>query len=254
MFGRLKARRRRRLVERTRLAPQVWQDAIDLPAFGRLDAEALERLRALSIVFLHEKRLEAAGGLALDEAMRVRIAALACLPVLELGLDWYDGFVSIVVHPGEFIVPDREEVDEAGVVHVGDDVLSGEAWEQGPLVLSWGDVEASGRGEGYNVVAHEFAHKLDNLSGAMDGCPPLHGGMSGTDWARDLQSAYDDLNARLDRGERPWLDAYAAENEPEFFAVCSEMFFDVPRGLAREYPTVYRQLARFYRQDPAASA
>jgi hypothetical protein len=59
-------------------------------------------------------------------------------------------------------VRDREFEDEDGVVHTGDDVLAGEAFEQGPVVLAWNEVEASGRGEGFNVVVHEFAHKLSS--------------------------------------------------------------------------------------------
>lgn len=253
MFEWLKARRRRRIVERTRVAPGVWEAAIDLPALSRLDAPARERLRVQSVLFLHEKAIEPAGGLELGDAERLRIAALACLPILELGLDWYDGFVSVVVHPAEFIVPGREEVDEAGVVHVGDDVLSGEAWERGPVVLAWDEIDDSGRGDGFNVVVHEFAHKLDGLDGVMNGRPPLHDGMRPEEWTAVFQAAYDELDARLERGERPWLDEYAAESPAEFFAVCSEMFFDVPLGLAREHPAVYAQLAAFYRQDPAAS-
>ncbi len=203
MFEWLRARRRRRILKRARLAPGAWEAAIDVPALARLDAAARERLRELAILFLHEKHVEPAGGLELDDTERLRLAALACLPVLELGLDWYDGFVSVVVHPAEFVVPEREEVDEAGVVHLSDDVLSGEAWERGPVVLAWADVAESGLGEGFNVVAHEFAHKLDGLDGVMNGRPPLRGGMRSDDWAGVFQAAYDDLCARLDRGERP---------------------------------------------------
>lgn len=251
MFGWLKARRRRRLLDNANVDAAAWAAAVDIASFDRVDDVALERLRELAILFLHEKRIEPAGGLELDEAMRLRIAALACLPILELGLDWYEGFVSVVVHPAEFVVPNREEVDEAGVVHSGDDVLSGECWERGPLVLAWADIVESGRGEGFNVVAHEFAHKLDGLDGSMNGQPPLHRGMAPDEWAAVMQAAYDDLCARLDRGQPPWLDEYAAESPAEFFAVCSEMFFDVPDELAAEQPAVYAQLAAFYRQQPA---
>lgn len=242
------------MLARAAIPDALWNGVVDdVPALARLDESAMRRLRALSLLFLHEKRFEPAGGLELGEAMCVRIAALACLPILELGLDCYDGFVSVVVYPGQFMVRDREEIDEAGVVHTGDDVLSGEAWEHGPVVLGWDDVEASGRGEGYNVVAHEFAHKLDFLEGAVNGLPPLHRGMSAAQWTGVFQDAYDDLCARVERGEQPWLDPYATESPAEFFAVCTEMFFDLPETFAGHYPDVYRQLAAFYRQDPAAT-
>jgi MtfA peptidase len=255
MFGALRNWRRRRALPRVRIERALWDEAVmELPVLGRLDAASAERLHELASLFLHEKRFEPADGLELEERMRVRIATLACLPVLELGLDCYDGFVAVIVYPGEFIVRDREEVDEDGVVHVGDDVLSGEAWEQGPVILAWDEVDASGRGTGFNVVAHEFAHKLDYLDGAMNGLPLLHADMSVSRWNAVFQAAYDELCASVERGEDPWLDPYAAENPAEFFAVCSELFFDLPEDLAAEHPDVYAQLAAYYRQDPAAAA
>ena len=222
------------------------------PVFARLPAGAVQRLRDLTLLFLHEKRIEAAAGLVLDDRMRVLIAALACLPILGLDLDCYAGFLSVIVYPDEFVVPDREFIDEAGVVHVGDDVLSGEAWEQGPVILSWQDIEASGHGDGFNVVAHEFAHKLDMLDGAADGLPPLHSGMDVADWTGAFAAAYDDLLGCLERDEEPWLDPYAAEDPAEFFAVCTEMFFDVPGAFRERYPMLYEQLAAYFKQDPAA--
>lgn len=255
MFGLLKKRRRRRILATREIDGGTWDAAFAAsPALAALTAGERRRLRSLALLFLHEKRIEAAGELQLDDAMRVRIAALACRPILELGLDCYEGFASVIVYPEEFVVRGREHVDEAGVVHVGDDVLSGEAWDAGPVVLAWADVQASGRGDGYDVVAHEFAHKLDLLDGAVDGMPPLHKSMRASQWTRTFQAAYDDLLRRLERGETPWLDPYAAEDPGEFFAVCTELFFDVPDELHGRYPDVYAQLKAFYRQDPAARA
>ncbi len=219
----------------------------------RRSAEELARLRELTLLFVHEKHFEPAGGIELDDAKRLKIAALACLPILDLGLDYYPNFAAVVVYPDEFVVRDRRYEDEDGIVHIGDDVLSGEAWEQGPVVLAWSEVAASGLGEGFNVVAHELAHKLDMLSGEADGVPPLHAGMRLTDWRAAFEDAYDDLVDQLDRGEEPWLDPYAAEDPAELFAVCCEMFFDVPDDLAGAYPQVYAQLAAFFRQDPVSA-
>ena len=254
MFGMFKGWRRRRILANRSIPDAIWQQTMaDIPAMSVLDAKALERLRALTLLFLHEKSLEPAGGLELDDAMRTRIAALACRPILGLGLDYYENFLSVIVYPEEFLVRNRESVDEAGVVHTRDEVLSGEAWDQGPVILAWQDVNASGRGDGYDVVAHECAHKLDLLDGDMNGCPPLNRGMRADAWSKSFQVAYDDLIRRLDRGEEPWLDPYAAEEPAEFFAVCTEMFFDVPVAFLDEYPEIYAQLAAFFRQDPARS-
>ena len=255
MFGLLRNRRRRQVLARAAIPDALWSATLAAtPALARLDAASEKRLRDLALLFLHEKRFEAAGGLVLDEAMKVRVAALACLLVLELGIDSYSGFVSVIVYPDEFLVRDREYVDDDGVVHSSDDVLSGEAWEQGPVILAWKEVEASGQGDGYNVVAHEFAHKLDLLDGSFDGMPPLHAEMSSKDWIEAFQGAYDDLCARVERDEDTWLDPYAAEEPAEFFAVCTEMFFDVPEEFHAEYPALYSQLRAFYKQDPARAA
>jgi MtfA peptidase len=253
MFGVFKRARRRRILEREAIPAPLWEATLaDVPSLARLPDNAQRRLGDLSLLFLHEKAFEAAGGFTLDEAQRVRIAALACRPVLELGLDCYAGFASVIVYPGEFLVRGREQEDEDGVVHIGDDVLSGEAWERGPVILAWEDVLASGQGEGFDVVAHEFAHKLDLTDGALNGVPALHPQMRFELWVETFQSAYDALCERLNRGEETWLDPYAAEDPSEFFAVCTEMFFDVPEELDAEYPELYAELAAYFRQDPRA--
>lgn len=250
MFFILRNWQRKRVLRKYRIDNAVWDAVVaDTPVLARLTADDLHRLRELALLFLHEKAIEPASELQLDDTMRVRIAVLACLPILHLpeGLDLYDGFHSVIVYPEEFMVRDRHHVDEAGVVHTADEVLVGEAWEQGPVVLSWGDVANSGRGEGFNVVAHEFAHKLDALDGSVNGIPPLHRGMDGTDWSRVFQAAYDDLCRRVDADEETWLDPYAAENPGEFFAVATEMYFEDPLGLEAHHPEVYAQLVGYFR-------
>ena len=179
------------------------------------------------------------------------IAAQACLLVLNLDLDYYRDWVEVIVYPDEFIV-DHEVTDEDGVVHRVRAPLSGEAWEQGPVILSWVDAEAADGGDGYNVVMHEFAHKIDMLNGAADGFPPLHAGMGREAWTGTFTEAFADLERRLDAREDTLIDEYAAEDPAEFFAVLSELFFERPDALRHEYPAVYAQLAAFYRQDPYA--
>jgi Mlc titration factor MtfA (ptsG expression regulator) len=247
--------RRRRILARHSIPDEQWAAAVAAwPALARLTDEQRGRLRALALLFLHEKQFEAARGMALDETKCARIAAMASLPILELGFDAYAQFRSVVIHPDEFVVRDRSYEDEDGVVHIGDDVLSGEAWEQGPVVLAWSEIEQSGRGEGFNVIVHELAHKLDMLDGEANGVPPLHGDLRVPEWVAAFDAAYEDLRAALERGEEPWLDPYAAEDPAEFFAVCAEMFFDVPQELRGEYPDVYDQLERYFKQHPASGA
>jgi Mlc titration factor MtfA (ptsG expression regulator) len=255
MFSLFRMFRRRRLhslAERAPIPEALWAEAVaGLTVLDGLDEGEMGRLRELASLFLHDKIFEAAGGLVLTEAIRVRIAALACLPILGLDYGWYEGWRTVIVYPGEFVRP-RSQFDEIGVLHEWEAILTGESWERGPVILSWADVEASGRCDGYNVVLHEMAHKLDMANGVPDGFPPLHRGMDRRAWTKAFTAAFENLNARLDRGEHTEIDPYAAEEPGEFFAVLSEYFFEWPDLLKAEYPAVYDLLAAFYRQDPAA--
>ncbi|RKT44247.1 zinc-dependent peptidase [Thiocapsa rosea] len=224
-----------------------------LPLLEDLTEEDMQRLADLALLFLRDKRLDPAQGLELTDAMRLAIALQACLPVLELGLDWYRGWYAVIVYPEEF-VPEREVMGDDGVVWTEHEAKSGEAWEQGPVILSWADVEAGMERDGYNVVIHELAHKLDMRDGAANGCPPLHAGMSPKVWAETFSAAYEDLCRRVDADEDTPIDPYATESPAEFFAVVSECFFELPDLLHREYPQVYDRLKAFYRQDPLARA
>jgi len=241
----------KRLLERHRIDETLWRHTLrDLPLLRNLSAAEDERLRRLTTLFLARKRFEPVLGLQLDQPMRLLIAVQACLPILNLDGEWYADWRTVIVYPGEFIRP-RSEVDAAGVMHEWSEVLSGESWARGPLVLSWADVEASGHGEGYNVVIHEMAHKLDALNGETDGFPPLHPDMRVSDWSHVFRTAFEKLVSAVERDEPQPLDPYAAESPAEFFAVVSEAFFETPGLVKAFYPPVYGLLVEFYHQDPA---
>jgi len=226
----------------------LWQRTLAaLPFLAALDATEKARLKVLAERFLADKEFTPAGGLELSDEICVAIAAQGCLPILELGLGAYGDWVGIIVYPDEFVVP-REIADADGVVHSYDDILSGEAWEGGPLLISWCDVQMAGND--YNVVIHEFAHKLDMLNGAADGVPALHSGLTMARWEDVLFSAYEDFCTRVDSGEETIIDPYAAEAPEEFFAVFSESFFGMPDVVAGEYPALYELLRDYFRQDP----
>src|SRR5262249_44974135 len=159
-----------------------------------------------------------------DDTMRVTIAAQACLPVLNLGLDLYRGWYTVILYPGAFVAH-RETPDEDGIVHTGFEELDGESAQDGPVVLSWDEAQPLPEHEPYNVVIHECAHKLDELTGAPNGLPPLHADMNVAEWSRVMNAAYDDFNDRLNRDVELPFDDYAASDPAEFFAVVSELFF-----------------------------
>jgi hypothetical protein len=225
-----------------------------LPCLRHLSQSDRLRLRSLATRFIAEKRWSAAGELQLLPSSQIEIALQACLLILNLGLERYRHWLGIVVYPGDFVIP-RSVMDEDGVVHEYDDPVLGEAWEGGPVILSWFDNPDDAGAA--NVVLHEFAHKLDMENGKVDGIPRLPTEMSRQGWISAFEPAYEDFCRRVDaadrRGEETLIDPYGSEHPAEFFAVLSEAFFETPEVLRDEYPEVYDQLRRYYGQDPAAA-
>ncbi len=240
--------------ERPAIPDALWQATIaGLPFIARLAPADLARLRALTDAFLASKEFTTAGELELDDRICLTIAVQACLPILNLGLGWYDDWVGIVVYPDEFVIP-RSIQDADGIVHEYDEPASGEAWGGGPVLVSWRDVRMAG--DGYNVVIHEFVHKLDMRNGDADGVPPLPTRAARQRWEEVLFAAYDDFCAEVDaadaRGEDTEIDPYASENPGEFFAVLAEAFFETPELVAGRFPLLYAQFTGFFRLDPRA--
>ena len=254
IFSALRRWRRQRLLERLAIPDALWAEALSaLPFLSLYGSAEIARLRELATLFLHEKSIVGAHAFEVTPLMRTVIAVQACLPILNLGLEWYRGWENVVVYPGEFL-PRHHYEDEAGVVHESDDPMAGEAMHGGPVALSWPDALAGGdwHATGMNLVIHEFAHKLDMLRGEADGLPPLHATMSVRAWSEALGAAYEDFCARVDAGEDTAIDPYAAEHASEFFAVLAEVFFAEPGLLREEYPAVYEQFGLFFRIEPGA--
>ena len=258
MWQRLKAgwlqRRDHAAVARRPIADDLWKRTlVRYPFLRRRDLADGAELRRLVSLFLDRKEFTALGGLRLDNHVVVAIAAQACLPVLHLGLARYDGFVGIVVHPDQ-VVARRAVSDDNGVVHEYDELISGEAMDGGPVMLSWRDVRSAGHSAaiGYNVVIHEFAHVLDMADGLADGVPLLPPHLPLREWRATLEDEFAHFVQRVDAEEDTALDPYGAQSPDEFFAVASEAFFTVPTKTNSEHPALYAMFARFYRQDPAA--
>jgi Mlc titration factor MtfA (ptsG expression regulator) len=217
-----------------------------------LDPARAQRLRELANLFLLRKTITPIEPLRLDDGQRTLLAALCCLPLIRFGEEGLHGWSQLIVYPDAFRV-NRSHVDAAGVLHEWDDELIGEAWEGGPLILSWADVEGDLEDPhaGFCVAVHEMAHKLDALDGALDGTPPLPRDWQRA-WARDFQRAYDALAAEVDAGREVAIDPYAAEAPEEFFAVCSEYHFSDPALLREAFPQVAAHCERFYGPSPSA--
>lgn len=238
-----------RKLARLAVSREQWEQVVaSWPVAGRYHGESRDRLFDMTLRFLLRKQLASGGGFQLNDEMRLLVATMAVVPVLELGLDWYRGWHTVIVYEDTFVTPEGE-MDEFGVVHGEGRALAGEAWLQGPVILSWGDILRTSGEDGYNVVLHELAHKLDMLSDGANGAPPLHRGMDPRTWHQAFTSAWAALE-QADRHGEPFLDPYALEDPAEFFAVVTESFFECPDYLYQVLPEIYEQLVLFYRQQP----
>lgn len=231
--------------------PALWARARARVAWlAGLDAARDARLQSLAARFLHEKTITPVSGLVLDDGARTVLAALCCLPLLEFGEQGLHGWTQVIVYPDAFRAH-RSHIDAAGVMHEWEDELIGEAWDRGPLVLSWADIEEdiAVPDAGFCVAVHEMAHKLDALDGIMDGTPALPKDWQRR-WAQDFQQDYDAFVAEVESGREVAIDAYAAEAPEEFFAVCSEYHFSAPAVLRDALPRTAAHLQRFYGPSP----
>ncbi len=231
---------------------RAWQHTLDrVPLLAHLEPPQKARLQQLTREFLLEKVFSGVQGVTLNDDMKTLIAAQACLPILNMSMDAYSGWVEVIVYPDSFHVPQEFVDDETGVVSEESSLLSGEAWGRGPVILSWSDVQEDYEHPhpGHNVVIHEFAHKLDMQNGRANGMPPLHPDMPIEQWTHALSTAYEQLTQRLEHHHVTDINPYAGTNPAEFFAVLSEYFFTAPYIILEDCPQVYDQLQQYYRLD-----
>jgi MtfA peptidase len=253
LSGPRRVRRRRERLRRQPF-PDAWQKILRrrMPLWRRLPEPLREQLKGHVQVFLAEKDFIGCDGLEVTQEMRVLIAGLACLLILDRETDYYPNLRQVLVYPGAFLVA-MEESDEAGVVSNDPHALSGESWSQSQVILSWEDVVegAAVDDDGYNVVIHEFAHQLDQEAGYANGAPALASRGQYARWSRVLGEEYERLRASAEAGEASLLDDYGATDPAEFFAVLAEVFFEQPQLLREENLLLYQELSRFFRVDPA---
>ncbi|EOW6702519.1 DgsA anti-repressor MtfA [Cronobacter malonaticus] len=233
------------------LAPLPWEAALAIPLLTGLSDEQQQKLVRLGERFLQQKRLVPLQGFELDELKSARIALLFCLPVLELGFEWLDGFHEVLIYPAPFVVDDEWE-DDIGLVHNQRVVQSGQSWQQGPIILNWLDIQDSFDASGFNLIIHEVAHKLDMRNGDRASGIPLIALREVAGWEHDLHAAMENIQDEIDLvGESAAsIDAYAATDPAECFAVLSEYFFSAPELFAPRFPSLWQRFCHFYGQDP----
>lgn len=245
-----------------------------LPVHAALPSPDRDELRGLVQCFIHEKRIDGCRGLQVTDAMRIAVAAHACLLLLRREHDLFPLMETVLLYPTAYVAT-HTDVNEIGIQEEREDVMLGESWERGNVVLSWEDValDAANPDDGFNVVLHEFAHQLDAENGSMDGSPLLPKAMR-KEWAQVMGAEYDALckfadampaevdsdagldpafDERRERNDGDWvIDPYGAEDPSEFFAVATEAFFEDAPALKQRHPQVYGLLKAYFAQDPAS--
>ncbi len=224
-----------------------------VPYYRIFPAEDQAELRGLIQVFLAEKRFEGLGGLEVTDTIRLTVAGHACVLLLRRETDVYPLLVSILVYPATYFAPVQRRAP-GGAVSEGMEALAGQTWDKGSLVLSWTDVlrSAADMGDGWNVVFHEFAHQLDDEAGVADGAPLLPDQSTYEDWARVCGREYKALIRDIEQDRPTLINSYAATSPAEFFAVVTELFFEMPLELKEDHPELYALFRKYYQQDPAA--
>jgi hypothetical protein len=233
--------------------PGQWLSIIEkkFGLYSKLSQEDKAELLQHILVFLDEKRFEGCGGLKITDEIKVIIAAQACMLLLHRETDYYPRLGSILVYPSAFIAKRVRHVG-CGIVSEDEDVLRGESWVGGSVVLSWDDVknDVGDIHDGENVVFHEFAHQIDSSFGKGDSSEVLRSSSNYIAWARQLGKDYDKLRKAAAQNKPSFLNKYGAVNPAEFFAVATEFFFERPVKLKQIHPQLYESLKKFYHQDP----
>ena len=247
-----------RRIRKMGVTAEQWEAAIsDRPVANRYQGKERDTLCDATLRFVARKTITSGGDFLLTDAMCLKLATMPCVPILELGLDWYDHFQTVIVYKDDYVSGQPYRSDD-GVVHSGRRGLSGEAWLRGPVVLSWRSICQSGghsrHGHASNAVIHELAHKLDMLRDGANGSPPMYPDMRPGEWHHTITTAWERLQDDNEHGRSLPIDDHALTSSAEFFAVCSESFFEAPENMKRKMPEVYRLLCQFYRQRPALAA
>jgi Mlc titration factor MtfA (ptsG expression regulator) len=234
--------------------PVEWQNILNkkVAIYKLLPHDLRHELHGWINIFLDEKEFEGCGGLEITDEVRLTVAALASVLLLNKKLDCYPNLNSILVYPSAYVAPGGPARMGNQIVYQEESARLGESWMHGNLVLAWDSVRYDARtfGTGHNVVIHEFAHQLDQADGVADGIPYLSDRGEYEKWEQVIKLAYSELVEEANAGIPDVIDEYGATNPAEFFAVASETFFCCPEMMREFHPELYQELIVFYKLDP----
>ena len=246
MFKWLRNRNRKKILDRE--WPESWSSHLNrnVRLTWEMDAKEIRELQRRIKIIIAEKYWEGCLGLQLTEEIQVTIAAQAGLMLLGTDDFYFDNVKTILVYPQAF----RRRTESGWITD--ETYRSGEAWQGGPVVLSWMDALRGGRNQndGQNLVIHEFAHALDGLDGEMGGNVIFDDTRTMEEWNRVVDREFKALIRATEAGHPTLLDHYATTNKAEFFAVASETFFEWPGSMRSHHTELFELLRLYYQVDP----
>jgi hypothetical protein len=238
---------------KSRPFPPLWNAVIEhnLPIYSCLSPSDRKRLQGHIQVFLVEKQFIGCSGLQVTEEMKLTIAAVACLLLLNERGEYFPKLRSILIYPSTYFVNETTAINKY-VVEEKRVARLGESWTNDQVVLSWEQVQQDARNwqDGHNVVLHEFAHQLDQEDGKAEGVPILLRKSDYSIWMQVMTAAYQQLCHDVQRGVKTVMDSYGTTNPAEFFAVATETFFEKPHQLQKQHPALYQLLQNYYQLEP----
>ncbi len=252
LFSPVLIKQQRNHIKRRPFSP-LWNSIIEnnLPLYPHLSPPERRRLQGHIQVFLAEKQFIGCNGLQITEEIKVIIAAIACLLLLNERGKYFPKLRSILIYPtayfaNETTVSGNYIVEEKRVIRLG------ESWSRDQLVLSWQQVKRDTQNwqDGQNVVLHEFAHQLDQEDGKAEGVPILQKQSEYSNWSKVMTQEYNQLCNNVEQQRKTVMYSYGATNPAEFFSVATETFFEKPQQLQKKHPELYQLLQNYYKLDP----
>lgn len=233
--------------------PELWNATIEnnLPIYLQLSPAERRRIQGHIQVFLSEKQFIGCRELQVTEEMKITIAAVACLLLLNERGKYFSKLRSILIYPSTYFVNQTVNLDNY-IVEERRDARLGESWTKDQVILSWQQVQSDTQNwrDGHNVVLHEFAHQLDQEDGKAEGVPILPHQSDYAIWSSVMTTEYQQLCNDVQQGITTVMDSYGTTSPAEFFAVVTETFFEKPQQLHQNHPVLYDLLQKYYQLDP----
>jgi MtfA peptidase len=235
----------------------LWEETIEknLPFYTSLFIDERHQLQGNIQVLLAEKQFIGCGGLKVTLEMKLVIAAVSALLLLnQRNQDfprYFSKLRSVLLYPSAYTTQVSEWVSPY-VIEETKVARLGESWTTGNLVLSWAQIQRdmSHWQDGHNVILHEFVHQLDAEENTVSGVPRLPNRAAYSNWAQVMTAEYQQLCQAVLKKKRTVMDSYGATHPAEFFAIATETFFEKPQSLHRQHPALYKLLQNYYQLDP----